>query len=320
MEIYVTGFVLTLAITLLVMPKLIQILHKVKFGQAMREEGPASHQVKKGTPTMGGMVFVIVPIILYIMIDFERALQVEMFMVLFAYLMYSLIGFLDDFIIVVKKDNTGLKPKYKFGLQALLAILVYAMYTSYATPILYIPFLKLHLDVGIFYFVIIFVMFTAESNATNLTDGLDGLCASTSIVALLPFIAIAFMQDKAHLALFLIMVLGSLLGYLYYNQYPARIFMGDTGSLAIGALFAVSAMILNAEIALLVIGGIFLAETLSVVLQVTYFKWTKGKRIFRMAPLHHHFEEGGMKETTVVRNFVLAGLILAVLGFIIGIS
>lgn len=320
MELYIIGFLGSLGLTLLLMPKLIKILHKVKFGQAMREEGPQSHQVKKGTPTMGGMIFVIVPIVLYIILDFKYAFQAEMFVILFAYLSYSIIGFLDDFIIVVKKNNEGLKPLYKFGLQALLALLLYGMYTSYAPSTLYIPFLQKEIELGIIYFGFIFIMFTAESNATNLTDGLDGLCASTSIVALLPFIAFAFIQQSHSLALFLIIVLGSLIGYLHFNKYPARIFMGDTGSLALGALFAASAMVLKSELALLVIGGVFLLETLSVVVQVTYFKISKGKRIFRMAPLHHHFEEGGMKETTVVRNFVLLGIVFAILGFFIGIS
>lgn len=320
MELYIIGFLGSLALTLLLMPKLIKILHKVKFGQSMREEGPQSHQVKKGTPTMGGMIFVIVPIVLYLVLDFKNALQAEMFIILFAYLSYSIIGFLDDFIIVVKKNNAGLKPIFKFGLQAILALILYGMYTSYAPSTLYIPFLQKEIELGIIYFGFIFVMFTAESNATNLTDGLDGLCASTSIVALLPFIAFAFIQENTSLALFLIIVLGSFIGYLHFNKYPARIFMGDTGSLAIGALFAASAMVLKSELALLVIGGVFLIETLSVVLQVSYFKISKGKRIFRMAPLHHHFEEGGMKETIVVRNFVLLGVICAILGFFIGIS
>ncbi|MGL5540644.1 MAG: phospho-N-acetylmuramoyl-pentapeptide-transferase, partial [Erysipelotrichaceae bacterium] len=283
MEKFAIGFAMTLVITVMVMPSLIRFLHKVKFGQSMREEGPKSHAVKKGTPTMGGMVFVIVPVLVYLLLDFEKAMSMQMGIVLLAYVAYSLIGFLDDFIIVVRKNNEGLKPAYKFGLQALLAIMLYFMYASYAPTTLYIPFLQWEVELGILYFIVIFIMFTAESNATNLTDGLDGLCASTTIVALVPFIALALWKEETSLALLLSLVLAGVAGYLHFNRYPAKIFMGDTGSLALGGLFAATAMILKAEVALLFIGGVFLLETLSVVLQVGYFKLSKGKRIFRMA-------------------------------------
>ncbi|MGL5978887.1 MAG: phospho-N-acetylmuramoyl-pentapeptide-transferase [Erysipelotrichaceae bacterium] len=319
MERLIIGFVMTLIAVLVVMPSLIKYLHKIKFGQSMREEGPKSHAHKQGTPTMGGIVFVLVPVLLFLVLDFKAAMQLDMIIVLLAYVGYAGIGLLDDYIIVVRKNNEGLKPKAKFGLQALLAVILFALYTQVGTTSLYLPFFGIDLELGLLFFFFIFIMFTAESNATNLTDGLDGLCATTSIIAIVPFVAFSLLQGNMSLALLLVMVIAGLVGYLQFNKYPAKIFMGDTGSLAIGALLAASAMILKQEIALLVIGGIFLVETLSVVLQVGYFKASKGKRLFRMAPLHHHFELGGMKEVHIVRNFALVGIVLAIIGFWIGI-
>ncbi len=169
---------------------------------------------------------------------------------------------------------------------------------------------------GILYLLLIFIMFTAESNAVNFTDGLDGLCAGTSLIALFPYIVFALLQEKYELAIFMLAVSGSLLGYLKFNVHPAKIFMGDTGSLALGGLLAACAMILKQELLLVVIGGVFLAEMLSVVIQVIHFKRTK-KRIFKMAPLHHHFEMSGFKETQVVIMFWGVGLVCAVLGLIL---
>lgn len=310
---YVISFGASLLVTLVAMPLLIPFLHKIKFGQVEREEGLASHKAKGGTPTMGGMVFVLVPVLVTLLLRPQSILNTEMMIVILAYLDYALIGFIDDFIIVVRKNNEGLKPSYKFALQSVLAIVFYFIYQSIAQTTLYLPVLHVTIEMGLLYFVLIFIMFTAESNAVNFTDGLDGLCAGTSMIAFFPYIIFALMQEKTELALFLLAVCGSLLGYLKFNLHPAKIFMGDTGSLALGGLLAASAMILKQELLLIVIGGVFLAEMLSVVIQVTYYKRTK-KRIFKMAPLHHHFELSGFKETQVVILFWTTGLICALLG------
>lgn len=310
---YVIAFGASLLVTLVAMPILIPFLHKIKFGQVEREEGLASHKAKGGTPTMGGIIFVLVPVLIMLLLRPKAIFNTEMMIVILAYLGYALIGFIDDFIIVVKKNNEGLKPIYKFALQSVLAVVFYFIYQSIAATTLYLPVLHVTIEMGILYFVLIFIMFTAESNAVNFTDGLDGLCAGTSMIAFFPYIIFALMQGKSELALFLLAVCGSLLGYLKFNLHPAKIFMGDTGSLALGGLLAASAMILKQELLLIVIGGVFLAEMLSVVIQVTYYKRTK-KRIFKMAPLHHHFELSGFKETQVVILFWSAGLICALLG------
>ncbi|MFR8570124.1 MAG: phospho-N-acetylmuramoyl-pentapeptide-transferase, partial [Longicatena caecimuris] len=304
--------------TLVVMPLLIPFLHKIKFGQSVRKEGPKSHMAKTGTPTMGGIVFVLVPILVMAILNYKAFLTPEMLIVVFAYLGYALIGFIDDFLIVVKKNNDGLKPSMKFLMQSVLAVIFYFAYTQIAKTTIQIPVLHMTLELGFLYFILIFFMFTCESNAVNLTDGLDGLCAGTSLIAIAPFVIFALLQKNNDLAMFLLAVSGALLGYLRFNIHPAKIFMGDTGSLAIGGLLAASAMILKQEILLVLIGGVFVMELLSVVIQVTSFKAT-GKRVFRMSPLHHHFELGGMKETNVVLMFWCIGLIFAVVGLWLGV-
>ncbi|MEG2506339.1 MAG: phospho-N-acetylmuramoyl-pentapeptide-transferase [Longicatena sp.] len=315
---YLLVFGSSLVATLLVMPKLIPFLHKIKFGQSVRKEGPQSHIAKTGTPTMGGIVFVIIPVLVLLILDYQAFASKEMLIVVFAYIGYALIGFIDDFLIVVKKNNDGLKPSIKFLMQSILAIIFYFIYQSIAPTTIMIPVLHVSLDLGFLYFILVFIMFTAESNAVNLTDGLDGLSAGTSLIAIAPFIIFALLQSNKDLALFLLAVSGSLLGYLRYNLHPAKIFMGDTGSLAIGGLLAASAMILKQELLLVLIGGVFVMELLSVVIQVTSYKLTK-KRVFRMAPLHHHFELGGMKETQVVLMFWSLGFIFAAIGLWLGV-
>lgn len=311
-------FGISLLLTLGVMPILIPYLHKIKFGQIQREEGLASHKKKGGTPTMGGVIFVLVPIIVCLLIKPTLFTSVPMLVLLLAYLGYALIGFIDDFIIVVKKNNEGLKPRIKFLLQSILAIAFYFIYASFAETTVLIPLFNVEIELGYFYFGLVFIMFTAESNAVNLTDGLDGLCAGTCVIAFAPFILFAIIDKQMDVALFLIAVVGSLLGYLKFNVHPAKIFMGDTGSLALGGLLAATAMVLKKELFLIIIGGLFLVETLSVIIQVVSFK-TRGKRVFKMAPIHHHFELCGMSETKVVMMFYSITFILACIGFALGV-
>ena len=227
---YLLAFGAALVLTLVVMPVLIPFLHKIKFGQSIRKEGPKSHMAKTGTPTMGGIVFVLVPILVMLILDYKAFATPEMLIVVFAYLGYAFIGFLDDFLIVVKKNNDGLKPSVKFLLQSVLAVVFYICYTYVADTSIEIPVLHLSLNIGILYFFLVFIMFTAESNAVNLTDGLDGLCAGTSLIAIAPFIIFSLLKGQHDLAMFLLAVSGALLGYLRFNLHPAKIFMGDTGS------------------------------------------------------------------------------------------
>lgn len=315
---YLLAFGCSLALTLIVMPKLIPFLHKIKFGQSVRKDGPQSHLAKTGTPTMGGTVFVMIPILVMLVLNYKAFFSVEMLIVILAYLGYAMIGFIDDFIIVVKKNNDGLKPSMKFLMQSILAVIFYFVYQGIAETTIQIPVIDMTLNLGILYFALVFIMFTAESNAVNLTDGLDGLCAGTALIAIAPFIIFALLKGNQDLAMFLLAVSGSLIGYLKFNLHPAKIFMGDTGSLAIGGLLAASAMILKEELLLIIIGGVFLIEVMSVVLQVASFKLTR-KRIFKMAPIHHHFELSGMKETQVVLLFWCIGFVFALIGLGLGV-
>lgn len=318
--IYFIGFLVTLVCVILIMPKMIDFLHKIKFGQTERKEGLDSHKKKNGTPTMGGIAFIVVPVIVYGISCLVGWMQFDLnaAILLLAFVGYGLIGFIDDYIIVVKKDNTGLKPKTKFLLQSILAVVFFLLYRSNSELSIWIPILDKTISLGFLYFILIFIMFTAETNAVNLTDGLDGLCAGQMIIALVPFVFFAFRQGVDNAAYILLLVIAALLGYLKFNKHPAQVFMGDTGSLALGGIFAATGMVLKQEILLVIIGFVFVVETLSVMIQVTYYKKTK-KRIFKMAPLHHHFELSGWTETQVVHRFWLAGVFFAVIGLVIGV-
>ena len=318
--VYIIGFFTTLLCVILIMPKTIDFLHKIKFGQTEREEGLDSHKKKNGTPTMGGIVFILIPVIIYLITYFAGFIPMDLnaVILLLAFIGYGLIGFIDDYIIVVKKDNQGLKPKTKFLMQSILAIVFFLLYKTNSSLSLWIPIWDKTIPLGFLYFFLIFIMFTAETNAVNLTDGLDGLCAGQMIIALVPFVVFAFLQGLTQIAYILILVIAALLGYLKFNKHPAKIFMGDTGSLALGGIFAATGMVLKQEILLVLIGLVFVVETLSVIIQVAYYRKTK-KRIFKMAPLHHHFEMCGWNETQVVHRFWLAGLICAIAGLLIGV-
>lgn len=310
----------TLVIMLLIMPGLIDYLHKIKFGQTEREEGLASHKKKNGTPTMGGLAFIIVPTLVYIISSFFTPFKLDMntMIILLAFVGYGVVGFIDDYIIVVKKNNEGLKPAHKFLLQSILAVVFFFLYRTSSTTDIWIPIFNVTIDLSWFYFILVFFMFTAETNAVNLTDGLDGLCAGQMVIALVPFVVFALMQGLYNVACLICLVIFALLGYLKFNKHPAQIFMGDTGSLALGGLIAAVAMVLKQEILLIIIGFVFVAEVCSVIIQVTYYKKTH-KRIFKMAPLHHHFEMCGWSEEKVVTRFRLVGVILAVLGLVLGV-
>ena len=235
---------------------------------------------------------------------------------LLAFIGYGLIGFIDDYIIVVKKDNQGLKPKTKFLMQSILAVVFFLLYRTNSSLSLWIPIWDKTIPLGFLYFFLIFIMFTAETNAVNLTDGLDGLCAGQMIIALVPFVVFAFLQGLTQIAYILILVIAALLGYLKFNKHPAQIFMGDTGSLALGAGLTAAVLLTRAELLIPFAGFVFVMESASVIIQVVSFQ-TTGKRVFRMSPIHHHFELGGMKETRVVHMFWLIALICCVIAFCI---
>lgn len=313
---------ISFAVTAILSPFFIPFLHRLKYGQSIRDEGPKSHQKKSGTPTMGGIVIIIGLLVGTLIMTFiYEVFSISTFIVLFTTLGYGLIGFLDDYIKVVKKRNLGLTSLQKIIGQLLIAIVFFIFYKQANLPTdIAIPGTNIQFELSWLYFVLIIFMLVGASNAVNLTDGLDGLVAGTGSIAFGAFGVIAIFQENTTVAIFCFAVVGALLGFLIFNANPAKVFMGDTGSLALGAALAAIAILLKVELLLIVIGGVFVIETLSVIIQVTYFKMTGGKRVFKMAPLHHHYELSGWSEWKVVITFWVVGVLFALLGIYIGVS
>lgn len=298
-------------------PLFIPILKRIKAGQSIREEGPQSHMVKTGTPTMGGIVIIFAVLITCLT---SGILNTDMGILLASFVAFGLIGFIDDFVKVAMKRNLGLTAFQKLLLQVAISAGL-AMYQSnvsvYGTTV-FIPFINAYWDFGIFYIPFVAFVVVAMVNSVNLTDGLDGLAAGvTSIVAVFfALVGIDFFGMNAT-TVFCAALAGACLGFLMYNKYPAKLFMGDTGSLALGGGLAAAAILMNVELILPIAGGVYVAEALSVIIQVSSYKLRNGKRVFRMAPLHHHFELGGWKETKVVIIFWMVTLLLCILSLLI---
>ena len=307
-------------LTVLMLPRLIKYLHVLKFGQAIREEGPQSHMHKKGTPTMGGISFIVSIVISLIIAMILDGGNIQYY-ILFIYttISFSIIGYIDDMLIVVKKKNDGLAPRKKLMLQILFSVIFYILVTFIYKDINYIHIPGLDYNLNISYLYLIFLVFwqTGFSNAVNLTDGLDGLATSVTIITTSTFALLAYKENNFPVLVFCLTIVGALLGFLLFNKNPAKIFMGDTGSLALGGILAAISVILHKEIAFLFIGLVYILETLSVIIQVAYFKKT-GKRIFKMSPLHHHFELSGYGEVKTVYIFVIIAMISSAIGYFIG--
>ena len=308
-------------LTVLMLPRLIKYLHVLKFGQAIREEGPQSHMHKKGTPTMGGISFIVSIVISLIIAMILDSGNIQYY-ILFIYttFSFSIIGYIDDMLIVVKKKNDGLAPRKKLMLQILFSVIFYILITFIYKDINYIHIPGLDYNLNISYLYLIFLVFwqTGFSNAVNLTDGLDGLATSVTIITTSTFALLAYKENNFPVLVFCLTIVGALLGFLLFNKNPAKIFMGDTGSLALGGILAAISVILHKEIAFLFIGLVYILETLSVIIQVAYFKKT-GKRIFKMSPLHHHFELSGYGEVKTVYIFVIIAVISSAIGYFIGV-
>ncbi|WP_282033514.1 phospho-N-acetylmuramoyl-pentapeptide-transferase [Metabacillus indicus] len=302
-------------ISVLISPIFIPFLRRLKFGQSIRDEGPKSHQKKSGTPTMGGIMIILSVIVTTIVMSYKFAEpSVEMYLLLFVTFGYGLLGFLDDFIKVVMKRNLGLTSKQKLLGQVIIAFIFYIVFRQFGfSSEVRIPGTELGVDLGWAYVLLIVFMLVGGSNAVNLTDGLDGLLSGTAAIAFGAFAVLAWNQSQYDVAIFSVAVVGAVLGFLVFNAHPAKVFMGDTGSLALGGAIVTIAILTKLEILLVLIGGVFVIETLSVIIQVISFK-TTGKRVFKMSPLHHHYELTGWSEWRVVVTFWSVGLIFAVLG------
>jgi len=320
------AFVLALLITLILGPFLIPVLRVLKFGQSVRDDGPKRHLQKAGTPTMGGIIFLTGIIISTLMIA-EQPTSLQMITLVGTTLGFGLIGFIDDFIKIILRRSLGLRAYQKLIGQFTLAFLLSwtAVHALGRGTDVALPFTSIHLELGWFYYILAAIAVVGITNAVNLTDGLDGLAAGTTLVASLTYVLIAFftmlqgegaiLGHESDLAVFAAAVVGGTLGFLRFNAFPARVFMGDTGSLALGGALAGLAVLTKGELVLVLLGGVFVIEALSVIIQVISFK-TTGKRVFRMSPLHHHFELLGWSEWRVVIAFWSAAVIFGLIGVI----
>lgn len=303
---------LGLGASLFIGPFIIPLLRKMKFGQAIREDGPQSHLQKGGTPTIGGLIFIAA-------FAFSMAVMLmgdkQSIYVMVAFFGFGAIGFLDDYLKVVRKHNLGLRAKQKLGLQLGLSIILAVLALQFGTDI-HVPFMANTLDLGWFFVPFIVFILLAVDNAVNLTDGLDGLASSVTVVVFAIFAVVAYLQNNLVVLAICMMMIGALLGYLKFNWYPAKVFMGDTGSLALGGIVAAVAILLKLELWIPIIGFIYTLEALSVSLQVLYYKRTK-KRLFKMAPIHHHYELSGWHERKIVIVFALVTLVMGLIGVVI---
>lgn len=317
MSLMVWPFLISFLIVLVLMPFIIRYFRKKQLGQITLDVGPKWHGSKSGTPTMGGVAFIvssIVTILLLAVFNINRSL--DMWLLVGVLVLYGLIGFVDDFVKLFMKRNLGLTSKQKFLAQVVIGILFYAILVMNGFDnTLTLPFIG-DLSLGYLYGGFAVFWLVGFSNATNLTDGIDGLMATTGMIAYASYAYIAYIQEAWGVFVFALSVIGGLLAFFIYNRKPAQIFMGDVGSLALGAGLAAISILLNVEWTLLLIGIIFVVETASVMLQVFWFKRT-GNRIFRMSPIHHHFEMGDWSEWKIVGIFGLVGLLSALLALII---
>ena len=301
-------------IAVIIGPAVIKMLIRLKSEQTEREEGLESHKKKTGTPTMGGIIFLIPFLVLGII---YAPTHKEVIPVLILTFGFGIIGFLDDYIKVVRKHNLGLRAWQKF-LGQFLVVAAFVLFVNNFTDLslaLRVPFTDIVLDFGFWNIPILFFIALGTANGTNFTDGVDGLCGSVTAVVSAFFAAAAIHFGATGAKVMSCVMLGGLLGYLVYNVHPSKVFMGDTGSLAIGGFVTGMAYVMQLPIFIAIVGFIYALEVISVILQVSYFKLTHGKRIFRMAPIHHHFEKGGWSETKVVNVFTTVTVLLCILAY-----
>lgn len=314
----ITILAISFIISVVLAPIFIPLLRRLKFGQSIREEGPQSHMKKAGTPTMGGVIFLISIIATTVIVgkifDLFTTQSVVLLLVLVG---FGVVGLLDDGIKIVFKRNLGLTSLQKLIAQIVISILAFFLLRlgSFDTT-LEIPYTSISFDIGLFYVAFLIFWLVGFSNAVNLTDGLDGLVSGLASIAFAAFGVIALFNDQEDVALFTFAVAGALIGFLLFNANPAKVFMGDTGSLALGGALGLVSVLVKEEFLLLLIGVVFVIETLSVMIQVAYFKKTR-KRIFKMAPLHHHFELSGWSEKKVVFVFWMVGFVAALIGVLL---
>ena len=314
------GFILSIMIGIILIP----FLKRKNDYQRLSIYLEETHKTKKDTPTMGGLIFILSTLITITLLIILGKIKVtyNFIIIIFVFISYALIGFIDDYLIIKRNNNIGLKENHKFILQIIISIIFFYLFLRADNePLLWIHLLHLKLNIGWLYGIFILFILTASTNSVNLTDGLDGLATGLSIISLFAFglimINTGWLEGYKEITLFIFILIGSLLGFLIFNTNPAKIFMGDTGSLSLGAVLGSISILSRHEILLILIGIVFVIETISVILQRIYYKHTK-KRLFLMTPIHHTFEKLGYKETDIVKLFWIVGFIFSLLSIMIG--
>lgn len=315
------GFVLALIAGFILIP----LLKKLHIGQSVSHLINARHLKKDGTPTIGGLIFIIPTILIMLLLYFRKSVDLSpnLIILMFVFLSYGLLGFVDDFLKVRYHNNKGLPTLVKLALQTVIAIVFYIIFKNNGgESTLVITSLGLNINLGWAYGLFILLVLVGTTNAVNITDGLDGLAGGLSALAFMAYGVIAWgttwLSGYQDIAIFSFVLVGSLIGFLFFNAYPAKVFMGDTGSLALGAALATIAILTRHEMSLILIGGVFVIETLSSLIQIIAIRKFHTK-VFKKAPLHHHFEELGWAETDIVRVFWTAGFLLSMIGIIYGV-
>ncbi|HIU25861.1 MAG TPA: phospho-N-acetylmuramoyl-pentapeptide-transferase [Candidatus Copromorpha excrementigallinarum] len=321
MDYIIIGIIIgaSLIISMIITKVEIPVLKK-KAGQNIREEGPKAHLSKAGTPSMGGIAIIAAASAVSAAASFlAGGSKTDMAIIIFVFIGFGLIGFFDDYLKVIKKNNLGLRAYQKFGLQIVISVIlaVYLANYSQGSTLVYIPVADMYLDFGVWYIPFTVFVVLAMTNAVNLTDGLDGLASGVTALVSLFFAVAGLTYGLLSGAYFCAAMCGACLGFLVFNKNPAKVFMGDTGSLALGGGLAAAAIVMKLELMLIIAGLVYVIEALSVILQVIYFKATGGRRLFRMAPIHHHFEMAGFSETKVVAAFWIFTVICCAAGLAI---
>lgn len=313
-------FLLSLALIVIIMPYFIKALKRRNVNQVTSEYALDEFKNKEKTPIMGGLLFVILPILAFAILNIKAFADSKTLFVILSFVLYCIVGFIDDMLIITSGKNDGLSPITRLIMEFVITIVLYFVFKDIIPCQITIPFTSIGLQISPIIFVpFMSLLYMAEANAVNFTDGMDGLCAGVSFIGLIPFVVLSFLHGNYNIALLIFCILGGLLGYLFFNHHPAKIFMGDSGSLALGALFAALAIVDDLSIALFVIGGVFVAEMFCVVVQQLSVRLFH-KRVFSYTPIHYAFVIKGYKETKIVYGFYLVAILLAVIGLIIGLN
>jgi len=314
---FVSG--LSFGLSLFLYPLFINYLNKRQHQQIVSEFSLESFKAKAKTPSLGGVLFVLIPVFSLVVLYPKSMLDTRIVLVLLVYCAYGLIGFIDDYKIILERNNKGLSARVKFMMQLILAIIFYFIFRQELSSSIDLPFTDLNIDLGVLYALFVLFIFTGSSNAVNLTDGMDGLAGGTSLIALVPFAIFAYLQNEVYVFAFICALMASLIAYLWFNKHPARIIMGDTGALALGAVLAAIALVLKQEFSFVFIMAVFIYETLCVMIQIGSVKLFK-KRVFKYTPIHYSYTLSGWKETNVVYFFWFLGFVSMVVGLWLGVN